>query len=42
VRKLVLVHYPVQGVDVDRMWEEAEMEFGGPVELAQEFVSYEF
>ena len=42
VKKLVLVHYPVQGVDVDRMWEEAEIEFGGPVELAQDFASYEF
>jgi len=42
VKKLVLIHYPVQGMDVDRMWEEAEIEFGGPVELARAFVSYEF
>jgi ribonuclease Z len=41
-KKLVLIHYPVQGVDVDLLWEEAELEFGGPVELARAFMSYEF
>lgn len=42
VKKLILIHYPVQRVDVDRMWEDAELEFGGPVELASPFISYEF
>ncbi|MCR4406498.1 MAG: ribonuclease Z [Anaerolineae bacterium] len=41
-KRLVLVHYPAQGIDVDRMCEEAEREFGGPVELAWDFASYEF
>jgi ribonuclease Z len=42
VKRLVLVHYPVQGGDVDRTWEDAEIEFGRPVELARELESYEF
>ena len=41
-KKLVLVHYPAQGIDVDQLWGEAEIEFGGLVELACDFATYEF
>lgn len=40
-RKLVLIHYPVDA-DLEALRREAEKEFGGPVELARDFVVYVF
>ncbi len=40
-RKLVLIHYPVDA-DLETWQKEAEREFGGPVELAEDFAVYNF
>jgi ribonuclease Z len=38
-KKLVLIHFPI-GTDLEAICHEAEEEFGGPVELAEEFSVY--
>jgi ribonuclease Z len=40
-KKLVLIHYPIDA-DFEALRWEAEKEFGGPVELAEDFVVYIF
>lgn len=40
-RKLMLIHYPVDA-DLKTLWWEAGKEFGGPVELAEDFAVYAF
>jgi ribonuclease Z len=40
-KKLVLIHYPIDA-DFEALRSEAEKEFGGPVELAEDFVVYIF
>jgi ribonuclease Z len=40
-RKLVLIHYPIDA-DLQALRWEAEKEFGGPVELAEDFAAYVF
>jgi ribonuclease Z len=40
-RKLVLIHYPIDA-DLKVLRGEAEKEFGGPVELAEDFAFYAF
>lgn len=41
-RKLVLIHFPVLGVDLEALRLEAKAEFDGPVELAKDFAVYRF
>jgi ribonuclease Z len=40
-RKLVLIHYPIEA-DLRALEWEAEKEFGGPVEVAEDFAVYVF
>jgi ribonuclease Z len=40
-KKLVLIHYPIEA-DLKALRWEAEKEFGGPVELAEDFAVYIF
>jgi ribonuclease BN (tRNA processing enzyme) len=40
-KKLVLIHYPIDA-DLKALRWEAEKEFGGPVELAEDFAVYVF
>jgi len=42
VKRLVLVHYPTFASDPQALLEEARSAFGGPVELGEDFATYEF
>jgi len=39
-KRLVLIHFPVLGVDLEAMRQKAKAEFDGPVELAEDFAVY--
>jgi ribonuclease Z len=42
VRELYLIHYPIDGIDLQALTEEAAEEFGSPVKLAKDYLTLDF
>ncbi len=42
VKELVLIHYPVNGFDYQKLVGKAAVAFGGPVKIAEDFMEIEF
>jgi ribonuclease BN (tRNA processing enzyme) len=41
VKKMYLIHYPVNGYDYKQLADEAANAFGGPVEMAEDFMRFD-